>query len=70
VVVPESVSEGRSYLERLGVPFTQVVHGSLSSLHVSGTPTAMLIDSRGEIKNFWPGKLDSTQEQDLMSSLR
>ena len=68
-LLPQSVEEGREYLEHLGVSVDQVKQFSLEEIGVSGTPTLLLVDTSGVIKNRWVGKLSPEQEATVLSVL-
>jgi peroxiredoxin len=69
-ILPQPVSGGRSYLEGLGVPVSDVVQSPLSAVEVSGTPTVLLIDGQGKIRKAWVGKLRPEQEQQVIAGLQ
>jgi hypothetical protein len=69
-VLPQPASDGRSYLETLGVTVPEVVQSQLSAVDVSGTPTVLLVDNQGRIRKAWVGKLGPEQEQQVMEGLR
>jgi hypothetical protein len=68
-VLPQPISDGRSYLEKLGVPVPEVVQSPLSAVDVSGTPTVLLIDGQGRIRKAWVGRLRPEQEQQVLGGL-
>jgi hypothetical protein len=68
-LLPQSVDEGQEYLEQLGVPVDEVKQFSLEKIGVSGTPTLLLVDTSGVVKNFWVGKLSPEQEATVLSVL-
>ena len=68
-LVPQSVEEGREYLEKLGVTVDEVKQFSLEKIGVSGTPTLLLVDTSGVVKNFWVGKLSPEQKATVLSVL-
>jgi len=68
-VVPQSVAEGQDYIKRLGVQVDAVQHSDFSTIGVQGTPTLLLIDSAGVIKNAWVGRLSPAQESDVLNAL-
>jgi peroxiredoxin len=68
-ILPQSVSDGRFYLETLGVPVSDVVQSPLSAVDVSGTPTVLLVDGQGKIRKAWVGKLGPEQEQQVLAGL-
>jgi hypothetical protein len=68
-VLPQPADEGKSYLERLGIPISVVKHASLDTLHVSATPTLMLVDSEGQITDSWVGRLPPSLEAEVISKI-
>jgi len=69
-VLPQPISDGRSYLDKLGIAASEVVQSPLSAVEVSATPTVLLVDSKGRIQKAWVGKLDPEREQQVMAGLR
>ena len=65
-VVPGDKAEVGKYLEDLGVVVDGIVNASLSDIHVSATPTLVLVDRSGRVTNFWVGKLDSNRENEVI----
>jgi len=68
-VLPQSLADGREYLENLGVSVDEVKQLSLDKIGVSGTPTLLLVDTSGVVKNSWVGKLSPQQEANVLSVL-
>lgn len=68
-VLPQEESVAREYLESMDVQIDDVRQLSLSSLHVRGTPTLILVDSNGKVIKSWVGKLPDVGEKELLSSL-
>jgi hypothetical protein len=68
-LLPQSVAEGREYLEKLGVSVDEVKQFSLDKIGVNGTPTLLLVDTSGVVKNSWVGKLSPEQEATVLSVL-
>ena len=68
-VLPQTVEEGRKYLERLGVSVDEVRQLSLDQMGVNGTPTLLLVDASGVVKQFWVGRLPSDQEAVVLDAL-
>jgi hypothetical protein len=68
-VLPQPISDGRTYLEELGVTVSEVVQSRLGAVDVSGTPTLLLVDGGGKIQKAWVGKLGPEQEQQVMKDL-
>ena len=69
-VLPQPVGESHGYLEKLGVPVTEVVQSPLAALDVAGTPTLMVLDRQGRIQKAWAGKLDPEREKQVLASLQ
>jgi thioredoxin-related protein len=68
-VLPQAVNEATSYLKNEGVTVDEVKQGSFPELQISGTPTLLLLDSRGVVKNVWFGKLPDNKEREVLSKL-
>jgi hypothetical protein len=68
-LLPQPVDEGREYLEQLGVSVDEVKQFSLEKIGVGGTPTLLLVDTSGVVKNSWVGKLSPEQEATVLSVL-
>jgi hypothetical protein len=69
-VLPQSVEEGRKYLSKLGVAVDDIKQAPLNEIGVSGTPTLVLVDNSGVVKNFWLGKLSVEKEQIVLDAVR
>lgn len=68
-VLPQSTDEGHEYLNTLSVPIIDIRQASLSSLNVSGTPTLILVNDKGEVAASWVGKLPSDKESEVLAQL-
>ena len=68
-VLPQTAAEGRKYLDDLNVPIKEVKQAELSSIHVTGTPTLILVDSQGVVTHAWVGKLPAEEEADVLRNL-
>jgi hypothetical protein len=69
-VLPQSIAAGREYLKQHGVSVDEVKQSQLEALNVIGTPTLLLLDESGVVKNSWFGKLAPAQQVEVFSSLR
>jgi hypothetical protein len=69
-VLPQDVSEGRKYLNELGVPINEVRQSTLESLGVGGTPTLILVDNKGAVTDSWVGKLPPDKESEVLGHLQ
>lgn len=72
VLFPDFVSLNRAqkYIKENGLSVAGVATVSLPALHISGTPTLLLLDRRGQIQGIWNGKLREDREAELWSVLR
>lgn len=69
-VLPQAVEEARTYLDQQGVRVDDVRQAPLDSIKVSGTPTLLLVDNAGTVADVWVGKLEPSQEEDVLRVLR
>jgi hypothetical protein len=69
-VFPQEVGEAKKYLDGLGVPIQTVMQATLSSLEVRGTPTLIIVDSTGEVKQSWVGRLSAERESEVLSRVK
>lgn len=69
-VFPQEVGEGRKYLDELKVPITQVSQAKLDSLGVRGTPTLVIVDKSGTVKQSWVGRLTTEREAEVLSRVK
>jgi hypothetical protein len=69
-VMPQSVEEGKKYLDHLGVAVDEVRQLPLNDIGVYGTPSILLVDTSGTVKNFWQGKLPTDKERTVLEALR
>lgn len=66
---PQEVAEGKKYLEGLGVAVEEIRQASPSSTGAGGTPTLILVDGNGVVKNSWVGKLAAPEESEVLKQL-
>lgn len=69
-VFPYPKQTGKEYLESAHIVVDDVRQGPSTDLKVRGTPTLVLIDRRGVVRNEWVGALSPDQEAEVMSLLR
>lgn len=69
-VLPQSVKEGERYLAKLGVSVDEVTQLNLDKIGVQGTPTIVLIDNVGIVKQSWVGKLSPDGERAVLNALQ
>ena len=68
-VLPQDLSESKKYLAQLAIGVDEVRQVSLPSIGVEATPTLLLVDQQGVIKNTWRGKLSRLQESVVLDHL-
>ena len=68
-VLPQTVELSRLYLNSLGVAIGDVVQSPLGSVGVSGTPTLILLDSGGVVRDSWVGKLSEAEATKVISRI-
>lgn len=68
-VFPTAVEESAAHLQKLGLTNMEVKQSSLGSLQVSGTPTLILTNEKGEVTNYWVGKLSPDKETEVINKL-
>lgn len=70
-VLPQRVPEAEDWLTQLGADprVISILSRPSQSLGVGGTPTLLLVDRQGIVKNTWRGRLDPSGEQDVLRQL-
>lgn len=68
-VLPQTQAEAQAYLSGEGVMVDEIRQSDLPTLEVNGTPTLLLIDHAGLVKQVWTGKLPSSKESDVETAL-
>ena len=69
-VLPHDVSRGQAYLGQLGFTADDVKQSQLEAIGVRGTPTLILVDDKGAVKESWVGKLPPDKESEVLKRLR
>jgi hypothetical protein len=69
-VFPQEVEEGRKYLDGLAVSVHDIMQAAPSSTGAGGTPTLILVDGSGVVKNSWVGKLAAPEESEVLNQLK
>ena len=67
---PQQSDEAKKYLAKIEVPIADVRQASFGLLGVSGTPTVILVDRTGTIKQSWMGLLTSDRESEVLSRIK
>jgi thioredoxin-related protein len=68
-VLPQPRQESEEYLQKLGITGLEVKQATLASIKVSGTPTLLFVNAKGEIANAWMGKLAPDKEAEVIDQL-
>jgi thioredoxin-related protein len=68
-VLPQSQPEAESFIKDAGLNGIRVVSAKLRTIGIYGTPTLLLVDSKGKVKSAWVGELDNTRERQLISTV-
>lgn len=69
-VLPQTVAEGRTYLNGLGVDIDEIKQLSPAAIRIRGTPTLLLVNSAGVVTGEWLGKLPPEKENEILSRLQ
>ena len=70
VVSPEATGTTEEFLRSNRIIADTVVSYPLQSLGVSGTPTLMIVDSKGVLKGVHHGKLQPDEQADIIGDLK
>lgn len=65
-VLPQPVTQGTAYLRKLDVPIADVRQVAFNTIPIGGTPTILLVDSRGVVERTWLGKLTPEGESEVL----
>lgn len=68
-VFPQSREEARTYLDKLQLSNLDTKQAAINTLDVSGTPTLIITDDKGQITNVWVGKLPPEKQTEVLSLL-
>lgn len=68
-IFPNGKAEVDEYVKENHLNIESVSGVDLSHLRVSGTPTMILVNSNGEVMDFWVGKLDDSVTDKVIRSL-
>jgi hypothetical protein len=69
-VLPQEKDEADKYMDDLGISGIEVRQSLLDSLLVSGTPTIIVANNKGEITDVWFGKLSPQEENEILAKLK
>ena len=68
-VFPQTIEEATAHLSQLGLSGMEVKQAPISALDVSGTPTLILTDEKGQVTNYWIGKLPPDKETEVINQI-
>ena len=68
-LLPQSVAEGKQYLDEIGVSIADIRQVPPSQINVGGTPTLIVVNANGVAVDVWKGKLPSEAESQVLSKL-
>ena len=68
-VLPQDRDVARKYLDKLQLSDLESKQSALGPLDVSGTPTIIVTDDKGQITNVWIGKLPSDKQNEVIATL-
>jgi len=69
-VFPNSETDVEKYKQQNQLNIQSVAAVDSSIVKVAGTPTLILIDADGRVRDFWVGLLSSDEEQQVLSALQ
>jgi hypothetical protein len=69
-VLPEKQEEAESYLKEHRIEADEVISMEVTKLGVSGTPTLLLLDGQNKLEELWVGKLNESQESQVIERLK
>lgn len=68
-VLPQTVEEGREYMDKLGIKIDEIYQSPLQSIGVRSTPTLLLVNESGVVTDSWVGKLPPERQTQIISKL-
>lgn len=69
-LLPQSVTEGKQYLDEIGVSIADIRQVSPRQVKVGGTPTLILVNESGVALGVWKGKLSPEAESQVLNKLK
>jgi thiol-disulfide isomerase/thioredoxin len=66
--LPESPAQAKPFLEKLGVPAQDVREADFDAMKVRYTPTLLLLDREGKVKNVWVGRLHDDEQKQVLKA--
>ncbi len=69
-VFPQSAADASAFLNQKEIHPDGVVSSPLSKYKITGTPTLLLVDASGKVKEAWVGALDASRQADVVKTIR
>jgi hypothetical protein len=69
-VMPDDRNASDNFFRAKAVQVERIAGQPLNEIHVTSTPTILLVDSAGKIANAWVGELPANEEDALIASLK
>jgi len=69
-VMPDAREPGELWLKQSKLELDSVFDQTLDSIHVTGTPTLLLLDSHGRVERAWIGQLTDSREREVLTALQ
>lgn len=66
---PNKAEDVASYVNDNDLSLNVLAEVQLEALRIAGTPTIVLVNNKGEVNDFWIGKLGHTEEKQVIQSL-
>lgn len=68
-VLPQPVDQSKKFLQSFSIRVTDIRQADLRKIGVGGTPTLILVDTRGRIESSWIGQLSPALEDEVFTKL-
>jgi hypothetical protein len=69
-VLPDGEVDATRLLQDAQLDMPVVAPFQLQRLHISGTPTVVLVDGNGRVENVWVGEQDAAGQQAILDAIR
>lgn len=66
-VLPQSLVESKTFLQKAGVSAKTLISADLNSIGIHGTPTILLLDPQGNVKQEWRGFQDVAGQKQIIA---
>lgn len=68
-VLPQAHEAAKRYLDGLGIRVDSIQQAPLAAIGITGTPTLLLVNNLGIVKNAWVGELGSSGQSSVLSEV-